>query len=299
MNYLDLTINEIHEAIIKGLVTPLELVEESLRRAKNDNCNSFEYICEKEALENVKNLDESLKDNYLYGIPFVLKDNISTKGIPTCGSSNALLGYIPSFTAEVCLKLEKQGAILIGKTTLDELAMGGSGTTGHKGKTYNPWDKSHTRHIGGSSCGSAAACASGIVPLAIGSDTGDSARKPAAYSGLVGFKPTWGRISRYGLFPFAPSLDHVGYFTRDVYTSAVTLNVLAGRDYHDSTSSVKPVERYEEDLDKPVAGMKVAVISGHAHQHNPYNCRYRPFFPVSQPQRCHSGRCSGNMSRRK
>jgi aspartyl-tRNA(Asn)/glutamyl-tRNA(Gln) amidotransferase subunit A len=149
---------------------------------------------------------------------------------------------------------------MIGKTTLDELAMGGTGTTGHLGKTYNPYDPKHEHMIGGSSCGSAAAVASDIVPFALGSDTGDSVRKPASYAGLVGMKPTWGRISRYGLFPFAPSLDHVGYFTRDVYASAVLLDALAGRDLHDSTSSSKPVENYEEDLDKPVNGLKIAVL---------------------------------------
>jgi aspartyl-tRNA(Asn)/glutamyl-tRNA(Gln) amidotransferase subunit A len=114
--------------------------------------------------------------------------------------------------------------------------------------------------IGGSSCGSAAAVASSIVPFALGSDTGDSVRKPASYAGLVGMKPTWGRISRYGLFPFAPSLDHVGYFTRDVYAASVVLDALAGRDPHDSTSSDKPVEKYEEDLAKPIKGMKIAVL---------------------------------------
>jgi aspartyl-tRNA(Asn)/glutamyl-tRNA(Gln) amidotransferase subunit A len=149
---------------------------------------------------------------------------------------------------------------MIGKTTLDELAMGGTGTTGHLGKTYNPYDPKHERMIGGSSCGSAAAVSASIAPFALGSDTGDSVRKPACYAGLVGMKPTWGRISRYGLFPFAPSLDHVGYFTRDVYASAVLLDVLAGRDNHDATSSTKPVEHYEEDLNKPVKGMKVAVL---------------------------------------
>ena len=149
---------------------------------------------------------------------------------------------------------------MIGKTTLDELAMGGTGTTGHLGKTFNPYDPKHERMIGGSSCGSAASVSASIVPFALGSDTGDSVRKPASYAGLVGMKPTWGRISRYGLFPFAPSLDHVGYFTRDVYASAVLLDVLAGRDNHDSTSSTKPVEHYEEKLGQPVKGMKVAVL---------------------------------------
>ena len=128
--------------------------------------------------------------------------------------------------------------------------MGGTGSSGHLGKTYNPWDESKTRMIGGSSCGSAAACAAGIVPYSIGSDTGDSVRKPASYSALVGFKPTWGRISRYGLFTFAASLDTVAYFTRNVKDSTLLLNVLAGHDDKDTTSSLLPLEDYEKLEDK-------------------------------------------------
>lgn len=260
MNYLSKSIFEIHQAIADGKITPFELVQESLRLAKEDDNNAFEYICEKEALERVKNLDESKKNNLLFGIPVVIKDNFSTKNIPTTGSSNILNGYVPVFSSEVVARLENEGAIIIGKTTLDELGMGGTGTSGHKGTTYNPWDKSHTHQIGGSSCGSAAAISAGIVPLAIGSDTGDSVRKPASYAGIVGFKPTYGRISRYGLFPFATSLDHVAYFTRNVKDCALALNVLAGRDNKDFSSSFKKVDDYLKELDKPISGMKIAVI---------------------------------------
>ena len=260
MSYLDLSIKEMHAAIIAGKVTPLELVQESLKRAKANNDNAFEYISEKEALEAVSKLDESKKDNLLWGIPFVLKDNYSTKGIPTTASSNILNGYVPIFDSEVYKRLVDAGAILIGKTTLDELAMGGSGTTGHLGKTYNPWDPTHTHQVGGSSCGSAAACASGIAPIAIGSDTGDSVRKPASLAALVGIKPTWGRISRFGLFPFAPSLDHVAFFTRNVEDSAIVLETLAGRDDKDSTSSTMPVEAYASKIDSSLKGKKIAVI---------------------------------------
>ena len=144
-------------------------------------------------------------------------------------------------------RLLNKKAIPIAKTTLDELAMGGTGSSGHLGKTYNPWDESKTRMIGGSSCGSAAACAAGIVPYSIGSDTGDSVRKPASYSALVGFKPTWGRISRYGLFTFAASLDTVAYFTRNVKDSVLLLNVLAGHDIKDTTSSSLPIEEYKDN----------------------------------------------------
>ena len=260
MSYLDLTIEEIHSAIIAGKVTPKELVVEALKRAKADSNNAFEYLYEKEALEAVEKLDESKNNNIFYGIPVIIKDNFSTKDIPTTGSSNILNGYVPVYSATVVSRLEEAGAIAIAKSTLDELAMGGSGTTGHLGTTYNPWDKNHQHLIGGSSCGSAAAVSAGVTPFALGSDTGDSVRKPASYSGLVGFKPTWGRISRYGLFPFATSLDHVGFFTRSVKDSAYSLQILAGRDEHDASSSFKPVDDYVSDIDKPIKGKKIAII---------------------------------------
>jgi aspartyl-tRNA(Asn)/glutamyl-tRNA(Gln) amidotransferase subunit A len=260
MNYLDLPLKELHQALVDRKVTPLELTEEALKRAHEEKSNAFEYFNDEKALAFAKTLTEPEKDNPLWGIPYLAKDNFSTKDIPTTASSNILNGYIPVYDATVIAKLNAAKAVMIGKTTLDELAMGGTGTTGHLGKTYNPYDPSHQHMIGGSSCGSAAAVASAVVPFALGSDTGDSVRKPASYAGLVGMKPTWGRISRYGLFPFAPSLDHVGYFTRDVYASAVVLDALAGRDLHDSTSSTKNVDRYEDDLDKPIQGMKIAVL---------------------------------------
>ena len=259
-DYLSLSIEELHNALLANEITPLELTKLAIKKAKEDTNNAFEYIAEKEALEMASNLDLSKKDNLLWGIPFVLKDNFSTKNIPTTASSNILKGYVPVYSSEVYLKLINQGAILIGKTTLDELAMGGSGMTGHLGYTYNPWDPSHLHIVGGSSCGSAASCSAGIVPFSIGSDTGDSVRKPASYVGLVGFKPTWGRISRYGLFPFAPSLDHVGFFTRNVKDSAIVLSALAGHDKKDATSSKQPIDDYLSNLNKDVRGMSIAVI---------------------------------------
>lgn len=262
MEYMNKSLTQIHNALIKGEVTPLELVKEAIEKAKKDDNNAFEYICEKEALEAVKKLDESNKDSLLWGVPVVIKDNYSTKDIPTTASSNILNGYVPVFSAEAVTRLEKAGAIVIAKTTMDELAMGGSGTTGHLGVTYNPWDKSKTRIVGGSSCGSAAAMASGIVPIALGSDTGDSVRKPASYAALVGFKPTWGRISRFGLFPFATSLDHVGYFSRNVYDSAYLLNVLAGHDDKDFSSSFKEVNDYTSKINEGVKNKRIAVIKG-------------------------------------
>ena len=259
MDYLNLPLSQIHKALLSKEVTPIELTKEALRRAKENTDNAFEYIMEKEALQIAETLKEPT-DSLFWGIPFAIKDNISTKGIPTSGSSNILDGYVPLFDATVVSKLLSLGAIPIGKTTLDELGMGGTGTTGRKGKTFNPWDKTKTRIVGGSSAGSAVAVAASIVPFALGSDTGDSVRKPASYAGLVGFKPTWGRISRYGLFPFAPSLDHIAYFTKNVMDAAYLLEALSGEDKNDSTTSLLPVEKYHEFLTRPIKGMKVAII---------------------------------------
>ncbi len=258
MHWLDRTILDIHQALVKREVTPLQLVEEALKRAKADTWNTFEKITEAIAIQQAKALTTPEVNNPFWGIPFVIKDNFSTKGIETTAGSNILNGYIPLYDATVYDKLLKAKAILIGKTTLDELAMGGTGMTGHKGYQYNPFDPSKTRQIGGSSSGSAAAVSSGMVPFSLGSDTGDSVRKPASYAGLVGFKPTWGRISRFGLFPFAPSLDHVAYFTRSVEDAAALTNVLSGEDGNDATSSKQPLPVYQ--FSKTIKGKKIAVI---------------------------------------
>ncbi len=258
--YLDKTIVELHDLLIKKEVTPYQLALEAIENAKKDTNNAFETICEKEALDFASTLVEPEVDNMFWGIPYVAKDNYSTKDILTTGSSDILKDYVPVFDATVIKKLKEKKAILIGKTTLDELAMGGSGTTGHKGKTFNPYDETHIYKVGGSSCGSAASMASGIVPFALGSDTGDSVRKPASYAGLVGFKPTWGRISRFGLFPFAPSLDHVAYFTRSIEDASLALTILEGHDDLDMTSSYKEGHDYFKDLNADIKCMKIAYI---------------------------------------
>ena len=258
--YQGKSILELHELLVSKKVTPLDLVKDAIELAKKDNNNAFEYIMENEAIEIASNLGEVEVNNPLWGIPFVIKDNMSTKDVPTTGSSNILNGYIPVYDAAVVEKLKAAKAVPIGKTTLDELAMGGTGTSGHLGMTYNPYDESHTRLVGGSSCGSAAVTAAGIVPFALASDTGDSTRKPASFAGLVGFKPTWGRISRYGLFPFAPSLDTVGVFARNVEDVAIVSEVLAGRDNRDSTSSTMPVDHYFAEMKKPCESKRIAVI---------------------------------------
>ena len=182
-------------------------------------------------------------------MPIVLKDNVNTKGILTTASSKMLANYVPVYNAHIVDKLQAAGAIIIGKTSMDELAMGGTNLSAATGPVYNPYDLN--RISGGSS---------GVVPFAIGSDTGDSVRKPASYNNIVGVKPTYGRISRYGVIPYASSLDHVAYFTRTVRDAALALEVLAGRDDRDMTSSYLPVEEYTAKATGEVSGVKVAVI---------------------------------------
>lgn len=243
MKWMNKSITEIHQALVRKQVTSSELVEECIEAIKNDSCNSFEATAFDEARKQAKKITEVKEDEILKGIPYLCKDNYSTKGIETTASSNILNGYVPLFDATVVKKLKNAGMIMVAKTTMDELAMGGTGTTGHKGNTVNPYDKE--RIVGGSSCGSAAALAQGIAPMSLGSDTGDSVRKPASHAGLVGFKPTWGRVSRYGLFPFAPSLDAVGYFTRNVLDASYILSTLAGHDDNDMSSSSRKKEKYQ------------------------------------------------------
>ena len=231
---------------------------EALEKAKavQSKLNGMVTFCEvDEQLENLKNIDTNAK---LYGMPIVLKDNVNTKGILTTASSKMLANYVPVYNAHIVDKLQAAGAIIIGKTSMDELAMGGTNLSAATGPVYNPYDLN--RISGGSSGGSAVMVSSGVVPFAIGSDTGDSVRKPASYNNIVGVKPTYGRISRYGVIPYASSLDHVAYFTRTVRDAALALEVLAGRDDRDMTSSYLPVEEYTAKATGEVSGVKVAVI---------------------------------------
>ena len=229
---IEKTIEELLELIDNKTITTKDLVQESLDKAHKyqDKYNSFVTICD----DSIELADKDYDNTLFKGIPCAIKDNLSTKGILTTASSNILKDYVPFFDATAVSKLKDAGAINIGKTVLDELAMGGSGTTGHTGPVKNPWDSN--RLIGGSSAGSASAVALGIVPFALGSDTGDSIRKPACYGGIVGYKPTYGLVSRFGLFAFASSLDHVGCFTRSVKDAALVIDAIKGKDQKDMTS---------------------------------------------------------------
>ena len=206
-----------------------------------------------EAIEKAKS-----SSGKMAGVPVILKDNVLTKGVRTTGSVEILDNYIGAYDATITTKLKEAGAVIIGKSALDGLGMGGTGTNCHTGSVCNPYDVD--RMAGGSSAGSAALVASGAVPFAIGSDTGDSVRKPASFVGVVGVKPTYGRISRYGIIPYASSLDHVGYFTRSVEDAALALEVLAGRDDKDMTSSFREVENYLASLDGSLKGRTIGIL---------------------------------------
>ena len=246
------TISDLRKDLDESKITSEELFNESVSKAHKyqDRFNSFVTILDK------YNHKES--DSLINGIPYVLKDNYSTSGILTTASSNILKDYVPVYDATIYKKLKIAGGVLVGKAVLDELAMGGTGTTGHTGIVKNPWDEE--RQIGGSSAGSAASVALGIVPFSIGSDTGDSIRKPAALGGIVGFKPTYGRISRYGLFAFASSLDHVGVFSRCVRDAAIVTDILKGKDERDMTSLPNENINYVDYLDNDIKGKKLFYV---------------------------------------
>ena len=260
MSHLNLTISELHALYVSGMTTPLNVVNEVIDALIKDKNNILEATMFDEARDFAATLKAVEEDNLLWGIPFLVKDNFATKGIETNGSSNILNGYIPLFDAEVVARLKALKAIPIAKTTLDELGMGGKGITGHKGITYNPYGEEKTRIVGGSSSGSASGVASGYVPFSLGSDTGDSIRKPASWAGIVGFKPTWGEISRFGLYSFMPTLDHVGFFTRSVYESAYLYEVTKGFDEKDFTTNIKPSPSVLSDITTPLKGRKIAVL---------------------------------------
>ena len=253
MEYMNKSIREIHEALKNGEVTSDELVKESLAKAHEvqDKCNAFVTIIDDAACCEVS-------DNLLSGIPCGIKDNYSTKGILSTGSSNTLKDYVPFFDATAVTKLKNSGAVMIGKCAMDEFGMGGTGTTGHTGIQRNPWDTD--RLCAGSSSGSAASVAAGVYPYATGSDTGDSIRKPAAYCGIVGYKPTYGMISRYGLFAFASSLDHLGCLTRSVEDAAIVVDNMKGKDLRDMTSWDSSNIKLAESLTGDVKGKKLCYI---------------------------------------
>lgn len=267
INYQQFSILQLHQLLIEGEITPETLVAAALKRLKKfSNLNAVVTSLHKDAETKARKLANWTveQDNLLFGIPFVLKDNIATIGQKTTASSNILANFVPSYDSTVNKLLKSKQAINLAKTTLDELGMGGDGLYANTGHVYNPWNKAHI--TGGSSSGSAALVAAGVVPFALGTDTGDSIRKPAAFCGIVGYKPTYGLISRNGVFPYAPSLDTVGIFTNHVTDVAIVLDALVKKDLNDFTSIASKETNYFKNLTGDIRGMKIAVLNYHDYQ---------------------------------
>ena len=255
--YLDLSIKEIHELLVKKEITPLDLVDEALSIIEeNKDLNAFITINDK-VREEAENLGEVDSDNLFFGIPIAVKDNIVTKDLRTTCASHILDNFIPIYDATVVKKIKDNKMLIIGKANMDEFAMGSTSETSYFGAPINPHDKK--RVSGGSSGGSAVSVAGGLVPLALGTDTGGSIRQPSSYTGIVGMKPTYGRISRYGLVAFASSLDQIGPMTRTVYENASLLNLLVGEDEFDLTSVKKDKEDFTRFIGEDIKGMKIAL----------------------------------------
>jgi aspartyl-tRNA(Asn)/glutamyl-tRNA(Gln) amidotransferase subunit A len=257
-----LTISEAASLLRQRQVSSVELTRAAFDRirAAEDRIHAFITLTEDLALEQAKRADERLakgEGTPLTGIPGAIKDVISTRGVRTTCGSRILEPFVPIYDANVITLLNEAGFVMAGKTNMDEFAMGSSGENSAYGPTRNPW--ALDRVPGGSSAGSAAAVASGMAYFALGSDTGGSIRQPAALSGVVGFKPTYGRVSRYGLVAFASSLDQIGPFTRSVLDAALVFEAIAGHDQRDSTSAEMDVPGIAELLSGDMRGMRVGV----------------------------------------
>ncbi|AHI52471.1 amidase family protein [Spiroplasma culicicola] len=254
MDIKNLSIIELHEKLKNKEFSVSELVNQTYKNLQAEMDSNFLVSLVEPEKDLDKKFDES---NFLSGIPFVTKDNISVKNTLTTAGSKILSNYIAPFDATVSQKLKEANSIVLGKATLDELGMGGTGLFGFNGEVRNP--KDHSRIVGGSSSGSAYAVATGLVPFATGTDTGDSIRKPASFNGIVGYKPTYGSISRYGVIPYAPSLDHVGFFTRNVTDAAILADATFKYDKKDFTS-IDNTNEYFKNLNNPNQKIKFGFI---------------------------------------
>lgn len=263
MSLFDHKMKDLHELLQKKEVSVSDLVDESFKRISEveGKVQAFLTLDEENARNKAKQLDEKLaggdSTGILFGMPIGIKDNIVTKGVRTTCASKILENFDPIYDATVMQKLHNAETVMIGKLNMDEFAMGGSTETSHYQRTFNPWNLDYVP--GGSSGGSAAAVAAGEVPFTLGSDTGGSIRQPAAYCGVVGLKPTYGRVSRFGLVAFASSLDQIGPITRNVEDNAYLLQAISGVDPYDSTSANLPVPNYVEQLTGDVKGLRIAV----------------------------------------
>ena len=256
------SLQEIRDAVRSGAQSAADVCRDALQRieALNPQLNAFNTIVGDLALARAQAIDrdrDRWRDAPLAGVPVAIKDNLCTRGVRTTASSRMLEHYIPPYDATVVTRLEAAGAVIVGKTNCDEFAMGSSNENSAFGPVHNPW--ALDRIPGGTSGGSAAAVAAALAPLALGSDTGGSIRQPAALCGVVGLKPTYGRVSRYGLIAHASSLDQVGPLTRTVRDAAIAMSVLAGADPGDATSAPDPVPDYAAALSGDVRGVRIGV----------------------------------------
>ena len=265
MELLNKSLRELHTLIKRKEVKPTELVEENIKRIEETEgkLNAYITVTGEEALKRAKLLEEELirmsEDEVpeLFGIPVAIKDNINVEGVRMTCASKMLESFVSPYDATVVKRLRERGAVFIGKNNLDEFAMGSSTETSYFGPTRNPWDLE--RVPGGSSGGSAAAVSARSAVASLGSDTGGSIRQPASFCGVVGLKPTYGRVSRYGLTAFASSLDQIGPITKSVEDAAYLLNVISGQDSRDATSAKVPVPNFLEALNGELKGLKAGL----------------------------------------
>jgi aspartyl-tRNA(Asn)/glutamyl-tRNA(Gln) amidotransferase subunit A len=259
----ELTAQETHQKIVNNEISAHECVQAVFERIHEveDKINSYVTLIEKEAITQAKKLDKKISEGKtvgkLAGASIAVKDAICTENILTTCSSGMLKNFVPPYDAEVIKRIKKEDGIIIGKTNMDEFAMGSSTETSYFGPTHNPWDT--TRVPGGSSGGSAACIATDEAILALGTDTGGSIRCPASYCSIVGLKPTYGLVSRYGLIAYANSLEQIGPMAKNVYDCALFLTILAGHDSKDATSVNTPPKDYTECLKNNVKGFKIGV----------------------------------------
>ncbi|HEP1815510.1 TPA: Asp-tRNA(Asn)/Glu-tRNA(Gln) amidotransferase subunit GatA [Streptococcus suis] len=261
MTFNNKTIDELHDLLVKKEISAVELTKATLEdiKSREGAVDAFLTITEDVALAQAAALDEKGidADNVMAGIPLAVKDNITTKGILTTAASKMLYNYEPIFDATSVSQAYAKDMIVVGKTNMDEFAMGGSNENSAFKPTKNAWDQ--TKVPGGSSGGSAAAVAAGQVRLSLGSDTGGSIRQPAAFNGIVGMKPTYGTVSRFGLIAFGSSLDQIGPFSQTVKENAQLLNVISGHDVKDATSTINEIADFTSKIGQDIKGMKIAL----------------------------------------